>query len=86
MNMNNENEKDKEIAALFENLSPNVDYLFCPVCEKHIPCTRNDTGYWEVNCPGCVGECNMCKCYLAKYCFGRREEFPPIPFGSETAE
>lgn len=74
------NEK-KERTSLIENLQENVDYLYCPICEKHIPCIRTDTGYWEVTCPGCKGECGMCKCYLARYCFGRREEFPPFPFG-----
>ncbi len=73
------NEK-KESTSPIENLQENVDYLYCPVCEKHIPCIRTDTGYWEVTCPGCSGECGMCKCYLARFCFGRREEFPPFPF------
>lgn len=69
----------KESTSPIENLQENVDYLYCPVCEKHVPCIRTDTGYWEVTCPGCRGECGMCKCYLARYCFGRREEFPPFP-------
>ncbi len=60
-------------------LQKDVDYLYCPVCDKHVACIRTDTGYWEVTCPDCSGECGMCKCHLARYCFGRREEFPPFP-------
>lgn len=55
-----------------------IDYLFCPVCKIHVPCLRMDTGGWEVQCPGCVGECGLCKCYLQRFCFGSREQFPPF--------
>ena len=73
---------DAHSPAPSEGLQEDVDYLFCPVCDKHIPCLRTETGHWEVCCPGCVGECGMCKCYLAPFCFGRREEFPPIDMKS----
>lgn len=62
----------------FTSLKHDVDYLYCPVCKTHIACIRTDVG-WEVCCPGCIGECAMCKCYLSRFCFGRREEFPPFP-------
>ncbi len=39
----------KESTFPIENLQENVDYLYCPVCEKHIPCIRTETGYWEVS-------------------------------------
>jgi len=63
---------------LHDDLDEDVDYLYCPVCKKHVACIRTDTGYWEVTCSGCPGECGVCKCYLARFCFGRREEFPPL--------
>lgn len=59
-------------------LAENTDYLFCPVCKIHVPCLRVDTGGWEVQCPGCTGECGRCDCHLQRYCFGTREQFPPI--------
>ncbi len=64
--------------SFVEDLQDNIDYLYCPVCKRHVPCLRTETGYWEVTCPGCTGECGLCKCYLARFCFGRREEFPPL--------
>lgn len=67
-----------------DDLQENIDYLYCPVCKRHIPCVRLETGYWEVYCPGCVGECGMCKCYLSRFCFGQRGEFPPISLPDET--
>lgn len=62
-------------------LADDTDYLYCPACKIHVACTRIEAGGWEVNCPGCVGECGLCKCYLRSYCFGSREEFPPFPPG-----
>jgi rubrerythrin len=60
------------------SMQEGVDYLFCPVCKIHVPCLRMETGGWEVQCPGCVGECGYCKCYLQRFCFGGREQFPPF--------
>ncbi|MBW8000582.1 MAG: hypothetical protein FVQ80_00990 [Planctomycetes bacterium] len=71
--------ENKNGDALVNDLQENIDYLYCPVCKEHVPCIRTDTGYWEVTCPGCIGECSLCQCYLARFCFGRREEFPPLP-------
>jgi len=68
----------------FEQLQENIDYLYCPICNDHVACIRTETGYWEVECPGCTGECGMCKCYLARFCFGKREEFPPLPFQQDN--
>lgn len=66
-------------------LKRNQDYLWCPVCKIHVPCTRIATGGWEVNCPGCHGECLRCKCYLKRFCFGGRDQFPPfeLPGGAK---
>lgn len=58
---------------------PDVDYLFCDVCRIHVPCRRLPSGGWEVQCPGCAGECLVCHCNLQRYCFGSRESFPPYP-------
>lgn len=71
-------------SLIAEHLEQNVDYLYCPVCKKHIPCVRVEGGRWEVQCPGCAGECSLCKCYLARFCFGQREDFPPIALSEET--
>jgi hypothetical protein len=62
-------------------LSRNQDYLWCPVCQIHVPCSRIPAGGWEVDCPGCVGECLRCKCYLKRFCFGGRDQFPPFEPG-----
>ena len=59
-------------------LEQDVDYLFCPECKIHVACRRLEAGGWEVQCPGCVGECGLCKCYLKRFCFGTREQFPPF--------
>lgn len=61
-----------------EALKPDVDYLFCEVCRIHVPCRRIQSGGWEVQCPGCAGECLLCKCYLNRFCIGTRGEFPPF--------
>lgn len=55
-----------------------TDYLFCPACRVHVPCRRLEAGGWEVQCPGCVGECIGCMCHLKQFCFGSRQEFPPF--------
>ncbi len=60
------------------SMQEGIDYLFCPVCKIHVPCLRIETGGWEVQCPGCIGECGYCKCYLQRFCFGGREQFPPF--------
>lgn len=60
------------------SMETGVDYLFCPVCKSHVPCVRVESGGWEVLCPGCTGECGLCKCYLQRFCFGSREQFPPF--------
>ncbi len=66
--------EDFEKARLIRN----QDYLWCPVCQIHVPCTRIPSGGWEVACPGCRGECMRCHCYLKRFCFGGRNEFPPF--------
>lgn len=60
------------------NLEKETDYLYCPVCKTHIACRRVQSGGWEVECPGCSGECGFCKCYMQRFCFGSREQFPPF--------
>ncbi len=52
-------------------LQPNIDYFYCEECQKHVPCVRLEAGVWEVQCPRCVGECGLCSCYLAGFCFGK---------------
>ena len=52
-------------------LRQNVDYIYCEECKKHVPCVRLEPGVWEVQCPRCVGECALCGCHLAGYCFGK---------------
>lgn len=59
-------------------LARNTDYLYCTVCQVHVPCLRLPSGGWEVQCPGCAGECGMCHCHLQRFCFGSREQFPPV--------
>ncbi len=59
-------------------LTTDTDYLYCPICRVHVPCRRVPTGGWEVDCPGCDGECAFCNCYLQRFCFGNRELFPPF--------
>ena len=39
------------------------------------------SGGWEVDCPGCHGECLRCGCYLKRFCFGGRDQFPPFEAG-----
>jgi rubrerythrin len=68
------------------SLEAGVDYLFCPVCKSHVPCVRVETGGWEVQCPGCAGECGLCKCYLQRFCFGSREQFPPFQAAAESTK
>ena len=48
-----------------------IDYFYCDECEKHVPCVRLEPGVWEVQCARCVGECGLCGCHLAGYCFGQ---------------
>lgn len=66
------------IPPALQTLDQGVDYLYCPVCKSHVPCVRVETGGWEVQCPGCAGECGLCQCYLKRFCFGSREQFPPF--------
>ncbi len=54
-----------------EELREELDYFFCRECRKHVPCLRIEPGVWEVLCPRCVGECGLCSCHLAGYCFGQ---------------
>lgn len=51
-------------------MAPRVDYIYCDECDEHVPCLRLEPGVWEVQCPRCVGECAVCGCHLADYCFG----------------
>ena len=48
-----------------------IDYFYCDECEKHVPCICLEPGVWEVQCSRCVGECGLCSCHLASYCFGK---------------
>lgn len=59
-------------------LETDTDYLYCAVCKIHVACRRIPSGGWEVQCPGCAGECAFCECHLKQYCFGNREQFPPF--------
>lgn len=59
-------------------LMRNRDYLWCPICQIHVPCARIPSGGWQVDCPGCKGECLRCGCYLKRFCFGGRDQFPPF--------
>jgi len=61
-----------------QGLEKGVDYLWCEACKRHVECIRTASGWFEVLCPNCVGECSMCKCHLRDCCFGRREGSPPI--------
>jgi hypothetical protein len=54
-----------------EELKHDVDYIYCQECKHHVPCIRVEPGVWEVQCPRCVGECALCGCHLAGYCFGQ---------------
>ena len=69
-----------------KEMQPNTDYLYCKVCRIHVPCRRIPSGGWEVQCLGCAGECLLCKCYLRKFCFGSRDQFPPSDMDSEEPE
>ena len=53
-----------------EGLREKVDYFYCAECKEHIPCVRIEPGVWEVQCAKCIGECAVCGCHLAHYCFG----------------
>jgi hypothetical protein len=59
-------------------LEVQFDYLWCPNCRVHVPCARVPSGGWEVQCPGCAGECGICDCHLRRFCFGSRDQFPPL--------
>lgn len=54
-----------------QEMQPDLDYFFCNECRKHVACKRLEPGVWEVLCPRCVGECGLCSCHLAGYCFGQ---------------
>ena len=66
-----------ETPMTFEELKQNVDYIYCEECKHHVPCIRVEPGVWEVQCPRCVGECALCGCHLAGYCFGQGKT--PVP-------
>ncbi len=57
--------------AHLRDLRQGVDYLYCDVCGRHIPCMPLEGDTWEVQCPRCVGECGLCSCRTAKQCLGR---------------
>jgi hypothetical protein len=59
-------------------LNVEYDYLWCPSCRVHVPCARVPSGGWEVKCRGCAGECGTCDCHLRRFCFGSRDQFPPL--------
>ena len=52
-------------------LQPNVDYLYCCECGRHVPSIRLETGIWEVQCPRCIGECGLCSCSAHGICQGK---------------
>jgi hypothetical protein len=54
-----------------EGLQQKVDYFYCEECKMHVPCIRVQPGVWEVQCSRCVGECMVCVCHLADFCFGQ---------------
>lgn len=54
-----------------EELREKVDYFYCEECKEHVPCLRIEPGVWEVQCAKCIGECAVCVCHLAHYCFGK---------------
>lgn len=52
-------------------LQPDVDYLYCRECGRHVASIRLEAGVWEVQCPRCVGECGLCSCAANGICLGR---------------
>lgn len=58
-------------------LQPNVDYLFCSECGRHVACIRLEEGVWEVQCPRCVGECGLCSCLVTGSCLGKGQTAAP---------
>lgn len=59
--------------VITKEVAPRVDYIYCDECQTHVPCVRLEPGVWEVQCPRCVGECAVCGCHLADYCFGQND-------------
>ncbi len=58
-------------------LQKRTDYLYCGECGRHVPCISLEPGVWEVQCSRCVGECGLCGCYVAGYCYGKGRT--PVP-------
>ena len=58
------------------DLEPEVSYLYCYTCKRHIPCRFLPNGIWLVECPRCAGECGGCKCELVELCLGGKGIFP----------
>jgi hypothetical protein len=54
-----------------DGMREKVDYFYCEECKEHVPCVRIAPGVWEVQCAKCIGECAVCGCHLARYCFGQ---------------
>ena len=52
-------------------LQPDVDYLYCRECGRHVACIRLEAGVWEVQCPRCIGECGLCGCSANGICQGK---------------
>ncbi len=69
---------DRKLVPIKDELPEDTDYLYCSQCKSHVPCRRIPTGGWEVECPGCSGECVICACHLRRFCFGSRDQFPPF--------
>jgi len=68
----NRNEwEEGDPSLILSEMRPGVDYFYCEDCQKHVPCIRLEPGVWEVQCARCVGECGLCGCHLAGYCFGK---------------
>ncbi len=54
-----------------QELKPNVDYLYCEECGRHVSCIRLGRGIWEVQCPRCEGKCGLCACQAGGHCVGK---------------
>lgn len=59
-----------------QSLEPEVSYLWCYVCKRHIRCHFLPSGMWLVECPKCTGECGTCRCELVELCLGGAGVFP----------
>ncbi len=58
-------------------LQPQMDYLYCAECSRHVPCVRLPGGVWEVQCPRCAGECGLCSCLETGTCVSKGDVKAP---------